>query len=89
MSSEHANKDSPALVSVFQSKDYLQESEMSRDKPRVVGIMKNKGMHADSIKSPFQGKRVVRYSSDAHNRGTATELSSPVRSNGNAAERFS
>lgn len=89
LSSERSNKGSPGLISIFQAKEPQNNNEEnSRGKPRIVGIMKNKGPNTDSMKSPFQGKRVVRYS-DAHHRGTATELSSPLRSNPNAAERFS
>lgn len=80
MSGDRSGRASPGLISVFQSKDSELKDEASRDKPKLAGIMKNQLAQSGSNAARFsvRGQKSVRYD-DGDHRGTATELSSPVR----------
>lgn len=79
VSGERSGKASPGLISVFQSKDSEFKDETSKDKPRIVGIMKNHLSNSgNNARFSVRGQKTLRYGEGDH-RGTVTELSSPVR----------
>lgn len=79
VSGDRSAKASPGLISVFQSKDTEFKDETSKDKPRIVGIMKNHLSNStNTARFSVRGQKTLRYGEGDH-RGTVTELSSPVR----------
>ena len=79
LSGDRSGKASPGLISVFQSKDSEFKDETSKDKPRIVGIMKNNLVNnRNTARFSVRGQKTLRYG-DSDNRGAVTELSSPVR----------
>jgi hypothetical protein len=78
---ERMSRDSPGLISVFKARDLHHQEDISKDRHRIIGIMKNKtSQPRDQLKFTVQNssKRTMRYSGVDY-RGTITELSSPLR----------